>query len=91
MKKTEVYGQVNFDVGSPENTRRKLQKLQISMTKQQVLHLLGIPYLKETDKQKEIWYYFTGLQVVSKTIVGPDTPLLFIDGKLVGWGLGIGN
>lgn len=64
--------------------RENLNKLQVGMTKAQILEIMGKPYRREAQGQDEWLLYETE----TNTWTESDwlTPLLIEDGKLVGWG-----
>jgi outer membrane protein assembly factor BamE (lipoprotein component of BamABCDE complex) len=69
-----------------ETCRKNLAKLNVGMTKEQAREAMeGEPYRVEARGQTEWWLYATELprwRSESEFL----TPLLFEDGKLVGWG-----
>ena len=62
--------------------------LRVSMTKAEVLKIMGTPLQDETFCKPDVWYYFTG-QVWADGFITEDEclPLVFENGKLVGWGM----
>ena len=77
-----------------EENRNSMLKLNINMSKEQVLETMGNPrkteaYLIE-KRNIEFWFYLTeGLTVGNKAGGIKDehlTPLSFENGKLIGWG-----
>ncbi len=75
-----------------EENRGKLLKLNIGMTKDQVLTIMGQPYKTEMylydGKPFEFWLYLTEGRVLDdpKLTDSNFTPLAFEDGILKGWG-----
>lgn len=67
--------------------RANLVKLQIGMSKGEVLEIMGKPDQIEADENIEIWYYDTGSE---NTFYGgyerTYTPLAFKNDKLASWG-----
>ncbi len=62
-----------------------LNKLEIGMTKDQVLSIMGKPQLREADAEMEWWSYQTRLPMYE--LKDSDlTPVAFEDGKVIGWG-----
>jgi hypothetical protein len=62
---------------------KSLMKLQVGMTKEEVLSIMGKPQRHETHGDAEILFYTTG------DAGDPEqdtTPLTIISGRLVGWG-----
>ena len=63
------------------------KKLRVGMTKTQVLNIMGRPLSDELYSKPDVWFY----QVQTVWADGLDTrdecmPLVFENGKLVGWG-----
>ena len=69
-----------------ENVERS-RNLRLSMTKAEVLKVMGEPLQDESFCKPDIWYYFTG-RVWGDGLVTADEclPLVFENGKLAGWG-----
>ena len=67
---------------------QKSGNLRVSMTKAEVLKIMGTPLQDETFCKPDVWYYFAG-QVWADGLVTEDEclPLVFENGKLVGWGM----
>ena len=77
-------------VSSDDTARINIEKsknLRLSMTKAEVLKVMGEPIRNETFCKPDVWYYFTG-QVWADGLVSEDEclPLVFENGKLIGWG-----
>ena len=77
----------NFDsIFGIDTCRKNLAKLNVGMTKEQAREAMeGEPYRVEAQGQTEWWLYATEpprWRSESEFL----TPLLFEDGKLVGWG-----
>ena len=69
---------------SEESIRGKsLMKLQIGMSKEEVLSIMGKPQRQETHGDSEILFYTTGS---AADMQEDTTPLTIIGGRLVGWG-----
>jgi len=66
--------------------RDKLLQVSVGMTKEQVRQVMGKPYRREVYEPREIWFYITEWQKDGYTTSDEMTPLVFEDGKLVGWG-----
>ena len=66
---------------------QKSGNLRVSMTKAEVLKIMGTPLQDETFCKPDVWYYFAG-QVWADGLVTEDEclPLVFENGKLAGWG-----
>ena len=66
-----------------ENSR----KLRVGMTKAQVLEIMGEPIRDEKFCEPDIWYYYNDM-VWGDGLITEDEcmPLVFENGKLVGWG-----
>lgn len=67
---------------------QKSGNLRVSMTKAEVLKIMGTPLQDETFCKPDVWYYFAG-QVWADGLVTEDEclPLVFENGKLAGWGM----
>ena len=72
-------------------TRQKISQLELSMSQQQVINLLGKPYRTETlqgkDKVLLVYFYWTDLKHADDAVTDDElTPCVFDNGKLIGWG-----
>ena len=67
-----------------DTNRDNLNKLEVGMTKDKVLEIMGKPYRREAQGQNEWLLYPTEYPVGQESDY--LTPLFFEDGKLVGWG-----
>lgn len=66
--------------------RKNLNRLEIGMSKEQVVGIMGTPYMREADTNREWWLYETTYYngPVKEEFL---TPVVFDkDGKLIGWG-----
>ena len=81
--------------GPTSIARQNLLKLQIGMTKDQVLQTMGNPYKNEAFSTTEsviidAYFYLTEIKFdeLYRKILNDETitPIIFIDGKVVGWG-----
>lgn len=61
--------------------RDNLNKLEIGMSKNEVLKIMGKPHQREADGQYEWWLYLTDAW---RSI--DYTPLAFENSRLIGWG-----
>ena len=68
------------------NNREKLNNLDAGMTTSKVREVMGDPYKRELYANNEVWFYITDWQPDGYTTLDEMTPLVFEDGKLVGWG-----
>lgn len=61
--------------------------LRVGMTKEQVLRIMGNPLTDESYCQPDVWFYYWNT-VWHDGLVTEDEciPLVFKDGKLIGWG-----
>ncbi len=63
------------------------RSLRIGMTKPQVLEIMGEPVQNEIFSKPDVWFYFVEpVWVDGLTTEDECMPLVFKDGKLVGWG-----
>jgi len=70
-----------------ERNQENLKLLRQGMTKAQVKTVMGTALTKEIYNTDNIWYYYTGSKWRdSNTTRDECTPLVFEDGKLLGWG-----
>jgi outer membrane protein assembly factor BamE (lipoprotein component of BamABCDE complex) len=82
-------------VGCAPSNREKLNFLEVGMTKEKVLEIMGQPHQREAEGNSE-WLLYQTSDHLSGTLFSdyrtqkPDrewlTPLFIRDGKLVGWG-----
>jgi outer membrane protein assembly factor BamE (lipoprotein component of BamABCDE complex) len=68
--------------------RDNLNRLEIGMTKDEVLKIMGKPYQREASEQCEWWFYLTHADAMygSFNIDSEKTPLAFENSRLIGWG-----
>lgn len=80
-------------IGCEEENRKNLNKLEVGMTRGQVIDIMGNPYRREAQDNTEWLLYRTeskindghyGIQ--NRPESGWLTPLVLEDGKLRGWG-----
>ena len=76
--------------GETARNRSNLAKLNLGMTKDEVVNLMGRPSKTEAyeiqGRNLEFWHYRTEYNWLLGTL--EDTALVFEDGVLKGWGLG---
>jgi len=70
-----------------KENRRRLMQLQIGQTREQVINIMGMPHMNEGYKSekgvsREVLYYGTGSLTPESELI----PLVFENGKLIGWG-----
>lgn len=74
-----------------ERTRANLIKLEVNMTKEQVVSIMGAPYAREVfpaedGRPIEILLYLTQYTDSGSIPDSDKTPVCLIDGKVIGWG-----
>jgi outer membrane protein assembly factor BamE (lipoprotein component of BamABCDE complex) len=63
------------------------RKLRLNMTKEQVRAIMGEPIKGQAYTSENAWFYYTNTQWYDgRTTEDECLPLLFKNGKLVGWG-----
>ncbi len=63
------------------------KKLRVGMTKEEVLSIMGEPLSEEVFNTPNTWYYYISTQWHDGLYTEDECmPLLFEDGKLIGWG-----
>lgn len=70
-------------VAHVNNNRSALLKLNPGDSKEQLVQLMGDPYLREVYPQGEVWFYRTSLSEGKRNSL---TPIVVENGKVVGWG-----
>ncbi|MCK5473097.1 MAG: DUF3192 domain-containing protein [Planctomycetes bacterium] len=65
--------------------RDNLNKLEIGMSKNEVLKIMGKPYQREAGEQCEWLFYLTTAEHFPR-IDSDYTPLAFENSRLIGWG-----
>lgn len=74
-----------------ERTRKNLMKLELGMSKQEVIDIMGSPYNREAyvtpDGQSLEFLIYLTKYTYSGSIPDTDTtPICFLNGKVTGWG-----
>ncbi len=63
------------------------KKLRVGMTKEEVLAVMGEPLTEEAFCRPNIWFYYERtVWADGLTTEDECMPLVFIDGRLAGWG-----
>lgn len=71
---------------SISQSRANLAKLEIGMTKDQVIAVMGEPRSREAYPNVEFLMYQTELEDVYQRTDERITPVAFVNGRVVGWG-----
>ena len=73
------------------SNRANLLNIDMGMSKSEVKKIMGDPYKREADEQREIWFYITDyhehITVVDEIRETEVTALVFQNNKLVQWGI----
>jgi len=70
-----------------EDTREKMSKIRIGMTKQEILDLLGQPLKDEKFNKPDVWFYYTNVRWGDSLSAREEsTPVVFSEGYVIGWG-----
>ena len=73
-----------FNVGE---TMENATKLRVGMTKAEVLAVMGEPLKDESFHRPDLWYYYFDCNWMDGLYTEEECfPLVFKEGKLVGWG-----
>jgi len=75
-----------FLTGCDMINRSNLNKLEVGMNKEQVTSIMGKPYQREVYGAEEYWFYETEKKEEYRSQSQYLTPVVFNNGKLVGWG-----
>ncbi|MCP3967123.1 MAG: DUF3192 domain-containing protein [Lentisphaerae bacterium] len=87
MASFSMTGCAYFDVNEASRNIENSKKLRIGMTKAQVLKVMGEPLRDEIYNKPNVWYYYTQcLWHDCMKTQDECMPLIFKDGKLIGWG-----
>lgn len=80
--------------GCGTSTQQKLTMLEVGMSKQAVVSIMGQPKTSDAYGSLEIWYYYATVRLSSVLAAAAegaateqkDVPVAFEDGRVVGWG-----
>jgi outer membrane protein assembly factor BamE (lipoprotein component of BamABCDE complex) len=69
------------------NNRDRLTNLEVGMSKDRLLAVMGKPYLREAQGEYEWWFYLTDIDIRDNAQnLRVYTPVALKDGKIDGWG-----
>ncbi len=70
-----------------EKNINNAKQLRVGMTKDEVLAIMGEPLTEESFNRPDLWYYYFDCNWLDGFITEEECfPLVFKDGKLIGWG-----
>jgi len=73
-----------------EKTRNNLMKLELGMSKQEVIDIMGMPYNREAystpDGKLDFLIYLTKYTDTGSIPDSDTTPICLLNGKVTGWG-----
>ena len=73
-----------------EKARNNLMKLELGMSKQEVINVMGMPYNREaystSDGQLDFLIYLTKYTDSGSIPDSDTTPICLLNGKVTGWG-----
>lgn len=70
-----------------EDTRAKMSKIRLGMTKQEVLDLMGEPLKDEKFNKPNVWFYYTNVRWGDTLTAREESaPVVFKEGRVIGWG-----
>lgn len=70
-----------------EKNMDNAKKLRVGMTKAEVLTVMGEPLKNESFHRPDLWYYYFDCNWMDGLYTEEECfPLVFKDGKLIGWG-----
>lgn len=78
-----LLGGCGHTVWDMDRNRDNLNKLEIGMTKAQVIEIMGKPRMREATEETEWLLYWTGYGTTDRNGL---TPIAFRDSKVIGWG-----
>ena len=79
-------GTINPYMRAKENVENS-KRLRVGMTKAEVLDIMGEPLRNESFNRPDLWYYYFETNWLDGLITEDECfPLVFSNGKLVGWG-----
>ena len=71
-------------IAREDRNAKNIKRLEVGITKEEVIQIMGEPDKREAFGQDELWFYLTNAWV------GPPrdyTPVAIRDGKVIGWGI----
>ena len=78
-----LHGLANCGLVTSQVNQRSLMNVQVGMTRDEVISIMGLPQKREAYGRTEFLIYRTGLDGSEQERF---TPVAIVDGKVTGWG-----